>query len=288
MSSLPDDYVSLPAARKLDLLWQRVATAPYARDRLPVRPPSLLERRHLFKVGHNRGAFEHDGDEVAGGRDKLIHAHGTVAWVKLDITRPHPYTGLFATGGPALLRVSDAVGGPVFSPSHALKFPVDGRPSINVFANQMHHHAKRDYDVFARAYANSLPTPTTLDGRLVAHAFQRTARALGGTRLYSNYLPLHDAAGQNLDGTTAAQPVVPDRIELHPTGQLHTNAGGEPDWRLELADIEPGAVLFTVHLAGHIDEPAIECGALRLERRFVASRYGDRQLFFQHHIGPRR
>ena len=287
VSELPDDYQSLPGADKLDLLWRRVSAEPYPDDRLPTRAPGAVARLKLFSVAFNRGSFEHAGDECVDGRRKVIHTHGTVAVVRLEVTADHAYTGIFKTGGRALLRVSDATGGPIFAPSMALKFLIDGAPSINVFANQAKHGPTRDFDVFNRYYANSLPQPRRLDTKLVDRSFQRTARVLGGTRLYSVYLPLHDSAGQNLDGSSVAEPVVPDRIELHPTGELHLGATEEPDWRTELAALPADTVLFEVRISGHIDEPAVPFGRLVLERPFVASQYGDERLFFQHPVGPR-
>ncbi|WP_428261190.1 hypothetical protein [Haliangium sp.] len=287
MSSLPENYQSLPAVEKLELLWQRVGAAPYPADALPTKPPGGFARRKVFTVRHNRGSFEHIGDEMPPGRAKLVHAFGAVAVVRLEITDEHPYTGLFATGGRALMRTSDASGGAVFTPTHALKFLIDGRPSVNVFANQAVHHPPQDYDLFSRHYANALPAPNRPDTKLVAWAFQRTADALGGKRLYAVYLPLHNAAEVRADGAEEPAPVVPDRIELHPTGELHLSPTPSPDWRSELGALAPEVTLFDVRLAGAIDEPAVAVGRLVLERPFVASRYGDESLFFQHDVGPR-
>lgn len=286
MSNLPDDYQALSGADKLELLWERVSADPYTDDRLPMSAPGVFSRLKLFSVGYNRGSFEHASDELAAGRHKIIHAFGTCAVVRWEFTEEHPYTGIFATGGRALLRISDATGGKIFAPSLAFKFMVDGQPSQNVMANQAHYGPARDFDVFNRYYANSLPAPRKLDTKLVDRSFQKTANALGGKRLYSVYLPLHDSAGQNLDGSTVATPVVPDRVELHPTGDVHLTSALKPDWRIELRELPADTVLFELRIAASIDDQAEPYGRVVLERPFVASPYGDEQLFFQHHIGP--
>ncbi|GAB4538567.1 MAG: hypothetical protein Tsb0020_52670 [Haliangiales bacterium] len=286
--SLPAHYQSLSGSEKLELLWQRVSADPYPHGNLPTKPPSGFARRKVFTVRHNRVSFEHTSDEMPGERRKLVHAYGSVAVVKLVITEPHPYTGIFASGGQALLRISDAAGGSTFAPTNALKFLIDGHPSVNVFANQAAHGPADNFDIFSRHYANSLPTAQSPATKLIAWSFQRTADALGGKRLYAVYLPLHNAAEQNLDGSAVDTPVVPDRIELHPTGKLHISSTPDPDWRTALATLDPETVLYEVRLAEAIDRPAERVGHIEIERRFIASPYGDEALFFQHDVGPRK
>lgn len=299
MTSLPANYQSMSGEQKLQLLWQRISASPYRPGQLPVRVPGNLARRKLFSVGYNRKSFEHVGDEMPPGRTKLVHRFGTVALVDLIVEasdesggepndRSQSYTGVFATGGSAILRISDTVGTTGFIPTLAFKFPVDGRPSINLFANQAQRGPAWDYDVFARYYSNALPAPTRLDEKAVAWSFQRTANALRGARLYSGYLPLHQPAGARLDGTRVAEPVVPDRVEFHPTGDLSLTVPKTSDWRLALTTIEPGATLFETRIAPDIHSPATSFGRVVLKRAFVASAYGDDTLFFQHDIGPRR
>lgn len=287
VSSLPDDYQAMSGADKLERLWERVSAEPYTDDQLPVSPPGMVTRLKLLSVDFNRGSFDPASDEMTAGRRKIIHSFGTCAVVRWEVTEDHQYTGVFATGGRALLRVSDATGGKLFAPSLAFKFFVDGHPSLNVLANQAHYGPARDFDVFNRYYSNSLPAPRKFDTKLVDRSFQKTARALGGTRLYSVYLPLHDPAGQNLDGSRVDSPVVPDRVELHPTGDVHLTSSLKPDWRVELRALPADTVLFDLRTAASIDEPVAPYGRVILERSFVASPYGDQQLFFQHHIGPR-
>jgi hypothetical protein len=286
MQNLPVDHLDKSADQQLSALWSLVSRAPYAPDGLPRRVPGALSRLKLFSVGYNRVSLEHPGDELPPERKKIIHTYGSCALVALEVQQARAYTGLFGSGAQALLRVSDADGAAKFLPALALKVPVAGHPSVNLFAMPNQHGAKTG-DVFAHTYSNALPAASDLPMRLVARAFQKTAKALQTTRLYAQYLPLHEPAGIRQDGTREPTPVVPDRIELRPTGALHTSKDGQPDWRTELALLEPGTTLFDAWVAAAIDQPAEPLGRLVLKSRFVASAYGDERLFFRHDTGPR-
>ncbi len=283
---LPDGYAALNRFEKLELLWSRVASDPYPLDALPDKAPSAWARRKLFSVDYDRRSFEHAADELPEGRGKLVHRYGTCARVRFEVSEPGPYTGVLATGGEGLLRLSDATGGPRFTPSLALKIPVDGQPSLNFFGLPATERTEHDYDFLSGPFANSTPVPMSLDAKLLGRSFQKTAEALHATRVYAVYLPLHELAETNLDGTSVEAPVVPDRIELHPTDDARAAFDDQKEWRTALAALPTGLCLFELRVAAAIDEPAASYGELVLETPFVASRFGDERLFFQHHVGP--
>jgi hypothetical protein len=283
--SLPAGFGAKSAAEKLQLLWASVTKDPYRDDGLPVAPPSTLSRLRLFTTGYNRTSFEHESDEYPEGREKLLHTYGTCACVTLERTADVPYTGLFATGAKALLRFSDGGGGPRFVPSFAMKFPIDGAPSLNFFA--LPYELRKSRDPLVGVFANASLEPQKFDAKLLASAFQRTAKALRGSRLYATYLPLHHMAGKTPDGKTIAAPNVPDRLELRPTDAARAAAAEARDFRVRLASIPEGTVLFDVSVSHDIKAPAVPYGVVRLDTRFVASRWGDERLFFQHDVGPR-
>jgi hypothetical protein len=286
MTSLAPDYESKTAAEKLGLLWDAVCSDPYGDDDLPTKVP-VLERRKLLSVEHLRGSFDHVSDELPAGRTKLIHRYGSCAKVTLRWTEEHPFTGVFATGGRALLRFSDGAGvGPVFLGA-ALKFFLDGRDSLNTFASPQ-QLGKPPRGFLSTILANNIPDAPDPASKLLASRFEKTAKTLGGTRLHFNYLPLHHLAGTNLDGTEVADPSVPDRMELHATDEALDVVGKKGDFRRRLASLGAGLVLYRVHLSPAIDQPATPVGELVLDSSFVASRYGDERLFFRHDVGPTR
>ena len=286
--ALPADYDSLTADEKLEALWSRVSAEPYPDGPLPSEPPSTWARRKLFTVSHDRVSFEHTSDVVPAGRTKLVHAHGTCACVTWKVDDAHGFTGVFARGGRGLLRFSDATGGPVFSPSFAIKFPVSGGPSLNFFALPYEPRSGRDRDPLSSVYANGSPPPKAAPAKAVAWAFQRTADALGGTRLYAVYLPLHELAERDLEGERVGDPEVPDRVELRATEQARAALADADDWRRKLEGLQPGTPLFDMSISPHREEKAKPYGTLVLDTEVVASRWGDERLWFQHHTGPTR
>ncbi len=284
--ALPVDYASKSAAEKLELLWREIGSDPYPDNDLPTQPPSGGQRRKLFSVAFTRKSFDHRSDEMPAERIKLVHRYGTTAKVTVNVDDAQGFTGVFATGGPAILRFSDAAGGGK-TPSLAMKFMVDdGKPSLNFLALPYRRRDPDDRDPLNGVYANATHPPEAFDVKAVAFAFQRTADALGGKRLYAVYLPLHHMAGTNLDGSTVAEPVVPDRIELHGTQATRDLMKDHRDWRRSLASLPAGTVLFDLAISTGIDDPAKPLGTVTLDAPFVASRYGDERLFFQHDTGP--
>ena len=283
--SLPSDYEKRSAREKSDLLWANVNADPYPDAKLPTRAPSPIARIKLFSVNFNKGSFA-PGDELPPDRPKLVHTYGSCARVSLHITEKHPYTGMLARGGDALVRFSDAKGGGTFLPSLAFKFFVDGRLSTNVLVLPSDYREKGDLRCFSSTYCNATLPAKELDTKLVQYTFQKTAKALNATRLYAVYLPLHDFASIHPDGTKPESPLVPDRIEFVPTDAVKKACPNDPDFRRALAAIPAGTVLFRVFASANIDKPVEPIGEVRLDSAWVASAYGDARLFFQHDTGP--
>lgn len=283
---LPLDYQKRGADEKLELLWSQIKADPYPDGALPHKVPGPWGRRKLFSVGFNKGSFLIESDELPEDRPKLVHTFGTTARVALKITSPQAYTGFFQAGGAALMRASDATGGGKFLPSLALKFFVDGRPSVNLLALPTQPHPPSDPRFFASAYANATLPATSFDAKMVQRSFQKTAEALGGKRLYAVYLPLHNVASVRRDGSSPSKAEVPDRVELHPAKEAAAAWVSTPDWRSSLAKIPVGTKIFDVRASPSIDADATPLGEVWLEAPFVASRYGDERLFFQHDVGP--
>lgn len=283
--ALPSDYESRSAREKNDLLWANLNADAYPDTKLPTRAPSPIARFKLFSVEFNKGSFV-AGDELPPDRPKLVHTYGTCARVSLHITEKHPYTGMLERGGDAIVRFSDAKGGGNFLPSMAFKFFVDGRSSTNVLVLPSEYRQKGDLRCFSSTYCNATPPAKELDTKLVQRTFQKTAKALGASRLYAVYLPLHDFASIRQDGSKPETPVVPDRIEFVPTDAAKKACSDAPDFRRALATVPAGTILFNVFAAEKIDKPLERVGEVRLDSAWVASAYGDERLFFQHDHGP--
>ena len=285
MSELPVDYQGLSGEAKLDVLWERVCDDLYE-GALPEAVPGAWGRRHLFSVGYDRVSFEHASDELPPERVKLVHRYGAHAKVRVEVSDARGYTGLVASGFEGLLRLSDATGGPVLTPSAAIKICVDGAPSINYFALPSAARSGKDRSFLTSALSNSSAAPTSGAAKLLVGRFQATAEALEGARLYGVYLPLHPLAETEVDGSAVAAPSVPDRIELHPTEEALAAYDDGLEWRASLAKIPTGTALYEMRAAPSLEAKVETIGLVRLTTPLLASRYGDERLFFQHHVGP--
>lgn len=283
---LPSGYRDRSPTEQLELLWKEVQADPYPKGQLPARVPSAWARRKLFSVAFNRGSFELPGDELPPDRPKLVHTWGTCAKVRMKINDSHGFTGILEEGGDGLLRFSDANGGPRFLPSLSIKFMVKGRPSLNYLALPLDYREKGDRHPLTSVFSNGTKPAQEFDSKLVQRSFQKTAKALGASRLYAVYLPLHHLAGVKPDGSVVEKPVVADRIECHPTEEARRAADGGKDFREALARIPAGTKLFDLMVSEHLEKPAVPLGELCLESEWVASRYGDERLFFAHDTGP--
>ncbi len=284
--SITADYAARKASEKRALLWSEIAADLHADGALPSRAPGGLSRLRLLSVDFNRGSFELPGDALPPERRKLVHTWGACARLRFEITHKTRYTGFFETGGEAIARFSDAKGGGDFLPSIALKFFVDGQASRNLLTLPAAARAKGDARCFSSAFSNAAPGATTFDGKLVQGAFERTSRALGGSRLHAVYLPLHHLASIAENGEAPAVAVVPDRVELRPTQDAIRACPEGVDFRAALAAVPAGTKLFDVLAAAAIDEPTEILGAIWQDSAWLASRYGDERLFFAHDVGP--
>jgi hypothetical protein len=125
-------YESLTAAAKEKYLWGLSAKC--------TKPAEWPTQAGIFTESV-KTSFEDIADIMPASRYKFIHSVGAVATVAFDPSgKPHPFTGLFATGAQhGIIRMStatpvDATGSSGITPGFALKLLRDGVPSANVVA----------------------------------------------------------------------------------------------------------------------------------------------------------
>lgn len=140
---LPADFVSDTSRGKQKRLWDKISNAPYPEDALP---NALTSGWSMLNPSYLARTFTLAADECVEGRKKGFNTYGSAARVVFKVKESsdgrklpsHPFTGLFATGAPGILRFS--LGKPVvsgddpFCPAIALKLLICGKPSVNLFA----------------------------------------------------------------------------------------------------------------------------------------------------------
>lgn len=265
-------YDAQPAVAKQAALLSLAGARPYA------ALPALGSRgvgEHLWDTLNalRRKVLERTfstPSDVRPPRTKLFHPFGSVATVVYEPIDGHPFTGLFATGGEGLARLSLATDADAYVPGIALKLFVQGEPSVNVHAiPSFEPQASRDF--FERAPSNEIPPPTALAIKLFSKLAQKVADPLRR--------PVDHVAAVLPDGTPVAAPVAPRRIHFRPA-EVHFPADAEADFRALLATIPPGTVIYTVH--AETDQGEVAIGRVRTRSTFVASDWGDRVLHFEH------
>lgn len=203
-------------------------------------------------------------------RSKIFHAFGSVAQVRYEALPGHAYTGLFATGGVGLARLSLAIDEATYVPGIALKLFVAGRPSVNVHAiPSFDGQASRDF--FARAPSNEIPPPSGAAVRLLARVIARVADPLRR--------PVDHVAAVTPDGAPVSSPCAPRRIHFRPA-EVHFPADAQEDFRALLATIPVGSVIYEVWAETPSGE--VRIGRVRTTSPFVASAWGDQVLHFHH------
>lgn len=276
-SSLPSDYQNLLAAEKLDLLWAKITQSEW-QDLPPFDGrgwSSILKNlRSLFSLAKT---FDHSSDEIPKGRVKFIHTYGSVAKFEYIPVPGHEYTGIYESGAYGLIRLSLA-GNPDqinYTPGAALKFLVDGIPSLNIVVMNNLEGQGQNRNFFANDFSNKIPGPRTLPLRILEGIFKMVRKP-------ANDLPVGHLGYYQNDGAYVNDAVVPSQLIFKPSSQVShlIQEDSKIDVREELAMIPDSSTLYHVYaLQGQAEQ---KIGDIVLRSKFLASKYGDKNLFFQH------
>lgn len=227
-------------------------------------------------------------DQAPGRWEKAIHAHGSVAKIKFVPTADTPFTGLFRAVDHGLLRVS-LTGDPSdrgFAPGLAIKFLVDGQPSENISALVSLTGQGKNYNFFANEFSNIVPVVRQIGPKLINLIFRRVSR-------YPTKLSMEDCSRIDQNGEAVASPHAPEQIFLVPTPAVQQSEQPH-DFREDMVTIPVGTTVFDVYgvdphtIAGDATttegyrQQAQLIGHIATDSEFVASFYGDSQLFFRH------
>lgn len=282
--TLPADYQTWQAEQKQDFLWQnRILPSKY--DQLP--PLQKIDVSGLFLTSL-RTKMDSQSDEAPSGWKKAIHAHASVAKMRLTPTPDTPFTGLFRGADFGLMRLS-LTGDPAargFAPGVAMKFLIDQRPSANFSALVSLEGQGNNYNFFAHEFSNIVPVVNRIGPKLINLIFRRTSR-------FPTKLDLENLSQFQQNGTAESAPKHPLQIFLVPNPQVQFPESPPRDFRQDLATIPAGTTLFSVYgiVAEKLDQDSSNLqnrqqaqliGQITTTSEFVASAYGDSRLFFRH------
>lgn len=271
------EYQSQTAALKQSTLWNQISSHPYTE--MPALTGRKIDLDFFTSFAHLEKSFTHTSDEMISGRPKVIHKWGSAVQVVLKTNTNHPFTGLFKSGAIGIARMSLALPykkGESFVPGLAVKLLVDGQPSKNIFVMEKLEGQGDDTNYFKSPFTNILPNPTSKSTKVGRWVFERFVED-------AIHLNVEHVASVTSSGEAVSTVNSPFQLVFKPVDGLAL-ASDSSDFRVDLAGIKPGTVLYTVYGKATADEnsPVYEIGQLITTSEFVASQYEDETLYFQH------
>lgn len=278
-AELPGNYESLSGFQKQALLTSRIQASQYPRLPLLHFPTCSLILGSIGTALDLKTSFTHSSDEMPGRREKVIHTYGTVAPVVFEPSPDSPFSGVFSGAPvPGLARLSLA-GPPLiigYTPGMALKLFVDGKPSVNMHVMNSVNGQGMNWNFFDRDFSNIIPQPKGLMLNLLAIRFALTAKD-------PTKLSLKDAASVEANGAVPSSIKTPYQVRFAPIKRnVSINSGTAVDFREDISKIPPGTSMYEVFAREYENGPEVKIGTVRTTGEFVASEYGDRELFFRH------
>jgi len=204
------------------------------------------------------------------------------------------YSGIFQGSNYGFARLSvakDPSGG--FTPGMAIKFMRDGTYSANIISMYELSGQGSDYNFFKNEMKTWVSMGEGLALELGAKIFRKGSST--PTHLSVDNLGI---AGEDGKEVGHSEFNYPGQLYFEPSPSLQTRfASSEHEWRGDLKQLPTGTTLYTVWAAndctcGGSEKPCekvSDCkdkkkiGSLVTTSRFVASSWGDSQMFFQHY-----
>jgi hypothetical protein len=273
----PAGYQAQESCVKQDYLWNN-RLEPTQYRRLPAVTGSWTSLfSSIGSLIFLNQTFDHTSDALPGARQKIIHSHGSVAKVQIEIFPDSPFTGVYSPGkscGIARLSLAGSESSLGYTPGMALKILLDGKPSINFHVMDSLNGQGRNRNFFAHTFTNRLPAPRGFTLNSIELALAATGRDL-------KHLPIAHGARIDRDGNRVFATVTPKQIAFVPLQSDAIPASSRNDFRIDLASISGTAPLYDVFGLDGTNN-WVKIGRVSLMSKLIASEFGDRHLFFQH------
>ncbi|KAI8824877.1 uncharacterized protein EV422DRAFT_617337 [Fimicolochytrium jonesii] len=297
---LPANYESLSALEKQSILWERLKQTTNQSQGWN----SGIESAWLMTTLPWNPPFQRKSDEMVPGRKKFIRNRGAHAQIQFTpLPSAHNYTGIFATGGTGLIRLTTLDEPPknpkaddvLIAPGGVVKFLISGRESTNLFVIYSLEGQKGSWNYFENALSNHLAPPTTLKTKAAKLLNQRVSH-------WSEMTGLSGLASVTPDGKAVENPKAPFQLWLVPTDQARNNAPkltaatASTTFATSFSALPPSTPLYHIYAIPEPIQPynpstqyhatelssAEHLGDITTTSEFIASTYGDAQLHFKH------
>jgi hypothetical protein len=292
-ASEPENYTSLSACQKQQILWDLVERSEYQVK------PALKEfgAKQLLKMFYQRLSLKgsHHSDFAPAGWEKYIHPHGSIAKMKW-ISHAPELTGIYKGAECGLLRLSLTYApGPrrPVAPGLAVKILRDGMASANVSALVSLNGQGENYNFFSEALSNVVPAGSGIGQSLVHLIFSSVSRFPESISV--KHFSAFDDKGQAFQ---TEKPI--EQLFFVPSAGLPGRQTPH-DARDDFANIPIGTSIYKVYA---VVNPAVQIisteysaaqaaerlkdarliGEIVTQSRFIASDFGDAGIFFRHEI----
>lgn len=237
--------------------------------------PREQNGREFMKVPLDRSA-----DVMPLGRDKVIHSFGSAATVRFVADPASPFTGVLAGADCALLRAAPAFAptDKTMAPGIALKFFVDGKPSVNIFGvYSLDGQSEGNY--FKHEMTNFLAPPSSKLGSFAVKIFN-----LGGSDALKVHAGHLARVKPNGEAVPEAMVKAPDQVYFVPNREKLAFSDVPHEVRDDFESIPVGTKIFDVYAsrAGAPVSERIRIGHIETKSKFLSSKFGDERLFFKH------
>lgn len=238
--------------------------------------------------------FNTESDELPEDREKYNHAQGIVGRISWEDLGSHTYTGMYDGGSDlGLIRFSEGnfllpetTG---LTPTMAMKFPRDGRTSVNHLANTSFEPSS-SWNFFANPFRSRVDFfKDPMNQESVQKKFlEQTSRPQS--------LGLSEFSKYNMDGSPVVDMEFPFDLWFEPNPELaslwpeerpYDAEGNEIFWWNQMKEIPEGTILLNVMARSHPEDPikfpesTVEHIAnIRLTSSLINSTFGDQRLFF--------
>lgn len=292
-SVIPSHYESLSACEKQDILWEKIERSTHS------ELPDFKEfgLKEIVKMGRQEIQLKdkHFSDIAPAKWKKYLHARGAVAKVEF-VPHSSNYTGVFTGFKCGLIRLSltyKVKGSRPVAPGLALKVLRDHTYSANISALVSLHGQERDFNFFKNPMSNIVPVGEGLGQKLVHRIFKKASN-------YPEELLVDDMAKIQENGAAVTMPKSPRQIFFVPATDV-VSKSEEHDVRKDFLAIPKGKTLYkvfavakkydTFNYENYKEEDAITflkdaeyVGDLVTTSEFLASEFGDSELFFRHQL----
>lgn len=294
-ASIPNNYETLSACEKQDILWNKALATTY--QELPeYRPVGIAQ---LVAMGRQELTIKGNlhSDFAPEGWKKYLHRRGALAKVKI-VAKNNNYSGIFQGADCALLRLSltykTTKSRPV-APGLALKVLRDKTSSANISALVSLEGQVHDFNFFKYPMSNIVPIGEGLGHKIIHRIFRSVSP-------YPEELLASDMALIDSHGEKAANLVAPRQIFFVPVSGLNFSSD-EHDVRKDFLTIPEGTTIYQIHLVSdkytnfnYLNYTAENVSSFLKESthvadivttsEFLASEFGDDGIFFRHQLRP--